>query len=411
MRYIKGDAPMSASIQALVPAEWRGAFEVLSAPVAWIPDWHAAMINYAWYGEGPEVLIKRAVILLPTLVLLTAVWSTGVSLYTLPFRSGRHRFLSALVSAWWDAGRSTWFFWAGIVRVAVLSVGWVWGMLRLIGRTLATGIRRTMRTPLVCWIAFISMLLWSAIEALILAFSFLPTLNRVFFDITGFAPDPNLATPLLWVFLWFLVLGSFAGLHALTQAIHAKQVPSIVQMSLVQLFVLAFAVVFLYRGVVEAVMPLAASGVGQQIGGTAILALAACGWIGVRGMTWFLFGRYGAPSLISFMAREAPAEDGADSTKKAGAGAWQAPIAAFKAETKWFKAESQLAFELVSLPVLQLFAAAVNFAMVPLASRPMFSLPFKSIDDALHATPRLFTSRDEVRTRLRSEPQLQGGNR
>ena len=44
-------------------------------------------------------------------------------------------------------------------------------------------------------------------------------------------------------------------------------------------------------------------------------------------------------------------------------------------------------FELLSLPVLQLFAAALNFAVVTVQSRPMFMLPFKSLDDVLHATP------------------------
>ena len=44
-------------------------------------------------------------------------------------------------------------------------------------------------------------------------------------------------------------------------------------------------------------------------------------------------------------------------------------------------------FELLSLPVLQLFAAALNFAVVTVQSRPMFQLPFKSLDDVLHATP------------------------
>ena len=44
-------------------------------------------------------------------------------------------------------------------------------------------------------------------------------------------------------------------------------------------------------------------------------------------------------------------------------------------------------FELLSLPVLQLLAAALNFAVVAVQSRPMFSLPFKSLEDILAATP------------------------
>jgi hypothetical protein len=44
-------------------------------------------------------------------------------------------------------------------------------------------------------------------------------------------------------------------------------------------------------------------------------------------------------------------------------------------------------FELLSLPVLQLLAAAINFAVVAVQSRPMFSLPFRSLEDILAATP------------------------
>lgn len=43
--------------------------------------------------------------------------------------------------------------------------------------------------------------------------------------------------------------------------------------------------------------------------------------------------------------------------------------------------------ELLSLPVLQLLAAALNFAVVAVQSRPMFTLPFKTLDDVLAATP------------------------
>ena len=50
-------------------------------------------------------------------------------------------------------------------------------------------------------------------------------------------------------------------------------------------------------------------------------------------------------------------------------------------------------FELLSLPVLQLLAAALNFAVVAVQSRPMFSLPFKSLEDILAATPLAGNSR------------------
>jgi hypothetical protein len=44
-------------------------------------------------------------------------------------------------------------------------------------------------------------------------------------------------------------------------------------------------------------------------------------------------------------------------------------------------------FELLSIPVMQLLAAALNFAVVVMQSRPVFALPFKSMDEMLIATP------------------------
>ena len=46
-------------------------------------------------------------------------------------------------------------------------------------------------------------------------------------------------------------------------------------------------------------------------------------------------------------------------------------------------------FELLTLPVLQMLAAAINFAVMVVQSRPMFVLPFNSLEDVLQATPSL----------------------
>jgi hypothetical protein len=43
---------------------------------------------------------------------------------------------------------------------------------------------------------------------------------------------------------------------------------------------------------------------------------------------------------------------------------------------------------------MQLLAAALNFAVVVMQSRPVFSLPFKSIEDMLIATPFATRGRD-----------------
>jgi hypothetical protein len=92
---------MLQATQNLVPDEWSGAAELLSTPISWIPAWHTAMINFAWYGgSGWEIVLKRALVMLPMLLIIAAIWCTMVSLYTLPFRSARGGFLTATLTAW-----------------------------------------------------------------------------------------------------------------------------------------------------------------------------------------------------------------------------------------------------------------------------------------------------------------------
>ncbi len=73
---------------------------------------------------------------------------------------------------------------------------------------------------------------------------------------------------------------------------------------------------------------------------------------------------------------------------------WRAPVEALKKETAWFHEEAKRMFELLSIPVMQLLAAALNFAVVVMQSRPVFALPFKSIDEMLMATPLASRGRD-----------------
>jgi len=148
-----------------------------------------------------------------------------------------------------------------------------------------------------------------------------------------------------------------------------------------------FEVLFLYRELVDAMTPwLAQQGI--QLGVFGTIGLAFFGWVGVRGMTWFLFGRFGAPALLGLLGRQAFAVEG--SVPHGGSTAvpdyWKGPISALKAEREWFRKESRELFELASLPVLQVVASGMNFLFVVFTGRGHFTLPFKSIDDVLAAT-------------------------
>ena len=396
---------MLASLQQTLPTQWQDGVHFLASGFTWILDFESAALRFAVSGDnGWIIALKAALILLPCALLVAALWCTMASLYTLPFRSGRGGFLTALLVSWWDAGRMTWFYWAGLVRVGLVLLGWIWSLLKLAGSLVARFIKFAFTSPLalldwatrqyfqpgVPWIAFLFILLWSALEATVFTFTLRPTLTEVLADLTGSELSGWAVTLILWPFLFILISGSFAAIQALVEAIRTKRTPQIVAMALVEAFVMFFEVMFLYRELIDAITPWIAQQTGFQLGFFSTLAMASFGWIGVRSMTWFLFGRFGTPALLGILARQNIA-----GTQRANATVdfqsteyWRGPVAALKAEAEWFKKEARETFELLSLPVLQLLAAGVNFAVVVILSRPAFSLPFRSLEQVLATTPQ-----------------------
>src|SRR2546422_8556491 len=67
--------------------------------LSWIVDWQAQVFHLVVTGSSFwEALGKFLLLFFPATVLVAGVWGTMVSLYTIPFRSGRGRFLAALRS-------------------------------------------------------------------------------------------------------------------------------------------------------------------------------------------------------------------------------------------------------------------------------------------------------------------------
>jgi hypothetical protein len=397
---------MFESFAQLFPAEWQGAILALTAPFRALAEWQVTMFRLPLASDnGLAIAIAYATLLVPALLVIVGLWCTAASLYTLPFRSGRGGFLTSLLMAWWDAGRCIWLFWAGMLRVAIALVGWVLGSIKFAIRLVRNTLLGLLRSPLTAldwtsrryfkpgmpWVAFLILMLWSGIEATIFTFTLQPTLNEVFGGLTGFEPNQRVMAPLLWFFLFMLVAGSFACVQVVTDAIKEKKIGTIIQMLVVESAVMFFEVIFLYRELIDAVTPWIAqqSGGEVQLGIGATLGLASFGWLGVRGMTWFLFGRFGTPALLAVLSRQTISQDdgGAAIAPPVDEDLWRAPINALKAETAWFHAEAKRMLELLSLPVLQLLAAALNFAVVTVQSRPMFTLPFNTLEDILAATP------------------------
>jgi len=400
---------MLLSLQTQFPETWRDTFQLIAAGFTWVLGLSTTVLNFALFGSSPaEIALKAVLIVLPCFVLVAGLICSMAALYTLPFRSGRGGFLVSVVMSWWDWLRMTWFYWAGLLRFVVVLLGWVWGLLKLAGAMFVKLIKFIFTRPLalmdwatrqyfqpgVPWLAFLMIVLWAVLEATIFTFTLRPLITEVMADLTGGDVSPFWVTIILWPFLVILIAGSFAAIQALTDAIATKNTTQIVTTAVFEGFVMFFEVLFLYRELINAITPWIAQQTGFQLGFASTLAFASFGWVGVRAMTWFLFGRFGTPALLGILGRQK-----LEGTGMSGSGVapfepdfWKGPIDALKRESEWFKKEAREVFELISLPVLQILAAGVNFAVVVILGRPTFTLPFRNLEQVLASTPLITAS-------------------
>jgi hypothetical protein len=381
---------------------WQAVFRLLLAPISWIPGMQRWLLHFFLSSSsGWAAALKLIFLLLPVLLFVAAIWCTLLSLYTILFRSARVKFAGMVVLSWWDAARAVWFYWVGLFRLGVVAIGWCMTLARLALRLVMEALRQLLVAPFtftgklsknyfrpgVPWIAFIMLLFWCLLEATIFTYTLFPTVSEVLADLVGMEA-PRFAGPVLYLFLLLLILGSFACIQALLDAFKRREFRFIIQMVLVELFVMFFEVMFLYRELVDAITPWIAQQTGERfrLGIGFTLSVATFGWLGIRGMTWFLFGQYGTPSLLAFISRQPmPQAEGPIPQPAAPepVSVWGDLIQDFKRETDWLHAKGQEILEYLALPFLHVLAAALNFVMILIASKPVINLPLKSLKDIM----------------------------
>jgi len=381
---------------------WQSVFRMLLAPITWIAGMQKWLLNFFLSSSSDWTALGKIVfLLLPVLLFVAAIWCTQLSLYTVLFRSARVKFAGMVVLSWWDAARAVWFYWIGLFRLVVVAIGWVLTLARLALRLLMEALRQLLIAPFtftgrlsksyfrpgVPWIAFMMLLFWCLLEATIFTYTLFPTVSEVLADLVGMEA-PRLAGPVLYLFLLLLILGSFACIQALLDSFRKRELKLIVQMVLVELFVMFFEVMFLYRELVDAITPWIAQQTGERfrLGIVFTLSVATFGWVGIRGMTWFLFGQYGTPQLLAFISRQPLPEGEAPAQHPAGpepVSPWHELIQDFKRETDWLHQKCEEIMEYLALPFLHVLAAALNFVMILVASKPVIGLPLKSLKDIM----------------------------
>src|SRR5262249_38370767 len=160
------------------------------------------------------------------------------------------------------------------------------------------------------------------------------------------------------VFLLMLVMGSFACLQTLREALRLRELKFLAQIVVVELLVMFFEVMFLYREFIDAISPWIARDAGIRLGFWATMAMASAGWLGVRGMTWFLFAQHGTAPLLAFIARRPLVHADAPALAAIPAAApypwWRRALEDFEQELTTLHARGDQLLEYLALPVLQL---------------------------------------------------------
>ena len=143
--------------------------------------------------------IYYLLLLFPVLLWIGAIWCTHLTLYTLPFRSGRIELLRMLLLAWWDTAFAIWMYWVGLGRFIIVVAGWLFTLGRLGLNLAAEAMKQLVVLPFkmtgqmtqsyfqpgVPWIAFLLLIFWCVLEATIFTYTLMPTVTEVLAGITG----------------------------------------------------------------------------------------------------------------------------------------------------------------------------------------------------------------------------------
>ncbi len=389
---------------------WNYIAMVLTFPVLFQKD----LWKFAWGAQDEFwiMLCKRIFLLLPSLAIIFSCWLTIVCTISIIFRSERREFVQAIFVTWWDLGRAIFSFWGGIFKFILSCFGWLYGFVKitLIGIMLAIKDIAFLPIRLVAdvssgsfqkgipWPAIFLMMMWTMIEALIFTFVMTPLVVDVMdgFSDGEFEGGMGLKIVLYLMFSLF-VLGSYAVIHTLGDAIRRRDVPKIIMYGIVEVIVAVVESVLFYKEFVDALIPWFAQYAGDDfdLGIVGILSIAFFIWLGIRCMTWFLFAASAIPNLLAVIQRTGLEgyEKGRKITSGAAAKADLKEVFAqvnqavevFKTDMDWVEGKVDTVFSSFIIPPLQIVAASINFCTLLLSNRHLFELPFNSYKDLLDA--------------------------
>src|SRR4030066_1851154 len=275
-----------------------------------------SFISFVWGTEDRLWLMlgKRLFLLLPVFAILLGCWVSIASLTTVLIRQKRIEFLTLLLVTWWDLGKSIVYFWGGIIKFALNLSAALVGLVKIISLGVLSIVQELVFMPFrlirnasqnllgspVPWIAVYLTLFWCIIEALIFTYVTTPLVMDVFSNITGEQLHPYFIRIPLFIFLLFIIMGSYAVLSTFVAAVKSKNISSILGIGVIETVALFVEVVFLFREFVDSLVPwFAQYSEGFELGIFWTLAIACLAWFGIRSISWFLFAAHGTPTILS----------------------------------------------------------------------------------------------------------------
>ncbi len=357
-----------------------------------------AFLNFAW-AEGDvfwAMAAKRLFLLLPVLAFILGCWASIASLATVIIRQKRVEFLTLLLVTWWDLGKSVAYFWGGIAKFALSLLASLAGLVKILFFAVLSIVQELVFAPFrllfgmtknvvsspVPWIAVYLTVFWCLIEAVIFSYVTTPLVMDVFSNITGEQMNPYWVRIPLFVFLFFVVMGSYAVLSTLVNAVKSKNIGSILGIGVIETVVLFVEVMFLYREFVDALVPwFAQYSQNFELGVAGTLSIATFVWFGIRSLSWFLFANHGTPVLMQIIqGKGAEVFARADVPKTRLAAISPEFVNRIKEESTWFAAKGEELLAAAILPPLQVVAAGINFCTLLLSGSHLFELPFTNLE-------------------------------
>ncbi len=361
-----------------------------------------ALLEFAWgAGDVPWLqMAKRLFLLLPVGVLILGLWVSIPSLITVIFRKKRREFFTAFLITWWDMGKAVFFFWGGIFRFVYILAGSVYvlvkvvvvGVWLVVQDILSAPVRlvrlvgRSVATPGLPWIALILTSFWCVLEATIFTYIMTGLVMDTLSNLTGQELSEAWVRPPLFLFMLFLILGSYAVLATWADAVRTKNIPAMVRISVIELVVIFVEVLFFYRELVDSLVPWFAQHAPQEfdLGAWGTLGIASLAWLGVRGMSWFLFAAHGTPIMMAIIQGSGlRAPEAEKVVRQRSVGYTIQFFQHIKDDAEWVRAKGEELLGGFVVPPLQVVAAGVNFLTLLVNNRHLFQVPFQSLREIM----------------------------